>query len=99
MIVTPLPGSIPLDVDAPLDSATPATTNPSSFAGALAGALDDASSALAKADGAERAFANGRGGMQEMVLQRAQADIALSVASAAASRTAQALGTILNMQV
>ena len=40
-----------------------------------------------------------RGGLQEMVLERAQADIALSIASAAASRTAQALTTVLGMQV
>ena len=44
-------------------------------------------------------FAQRRGGLQEMVLERAQADVALSVASAAASRAAQALTTLLGMQV
>jgi hypothetical protein len=34
-----------------------------------------------------------------MVLERAQADVALSLASAAASRTTQTLSTILGMQV
>jgi hypothetical protein len=34
-----------------------------------------------------------------MVLERAQADVVLSIAGAAASRTAQALTTILGMQV
>ena len=38
-------------------------------------------------------------GLQEMVLERAQADVVLSVASAAASRAAQALTTLLGMQV
>jgi hypothetical protein len=34
-----------------------------------------------------------------MVLERAQADVSLAIAGAAASRVAQALGTILGMQV
>jgi hypothetical protein len=34
-----------------------------------------------------------------MVVERARADVALSLATAAASRTAQALTTILGMQV
>jgi hypothetical protein len=34
-----------------------------------------------------------------MVLDRAQADVALSLASAAATRTAQTISTILAMQV
>ncbi len=65
----------------------------------MADAFDGAATALARADGAERAFAAGRGGLQEMVLERAQADIALSLASTAVSHVTQALGTILGMQV
>ena len=87
--------------DAPLigsDSiATPGGAG--SFAGALGKAFSDASASLERADASERAFVAGRGGLQEMVLQRAQADVALSLASAAASRASQALSTILGMQV
>jgi flagellar hook-basal body complex protein FliE len=72
---------------------------PRTFASFLSDAVAGAGSALDRADGAERAFAAGRGGLQEMVLERAQADVALSIASAAASRTAQALSTILGMQI
>jgi flagellar hook-basal body complex protein FliE len=69
------------------------------FAAVLAAALAGANDALGRADAAEQAFAAGRGGLQQMVLERAQADIALSIASAAATRTAQAVSTILAMQV
>ena len=70
-----------------------------SFANAVSTAFDDASASLARADRAEHAFAAGRGGLQEMVLERAQADVALSLASAAASRVTAALSTVLGMQV
>ena len=70
-----------------------------SFGASLLDALDAASGVLGRADAAEHAFAHGRGGLQEMVLERAQADVVLSLASAAASRTAQALTTIIGMQV
>lgn len=69
------------------------------FARAVEGAIVRASDALTRADAAERAFVRGRGGLQEMTLERAQADIALSIASATTSRVAQALQTILGMQV
>ncbi|MDQ2858627.1 MAG: hypothetical protein M3R53_08270 [Candidatus Eremiobacteraeota bacterium] len=86
--------------DAPLDAALPpeSTVN-SSFAGSLAAAFGEAGAGLERAARAERAFANGRGGLQEMILERAQADVTLSIASAAASRAAQSLSTILGMQV
>jgi flagellar hook-basal body complex protein FliE len=92
------------DLDVPLTqaSAPPPGASQSgsgSFGSQLLEALDAASNVLGRADAAERAFAQGRGGLQEMVLERAQADVVLSVASAAASRTAQALTTILGMQV
>ncbi len=92
------------DGPAPADTSTfgipaSAAAPRSSFGAALLEALEAADNVLGRADAAERAFAQGRGGLQEMVLERAQADVVLSVASAAASRTAQALTTILGMQV
>jgi|HubBroStandDraft_2_1064218.scaffolds.fasta_scaffold1134792_1 flagellar hook-basal body complex protein FliE len=73
--------------------------NASAFGSALGEALSSASSALDRAQQAESAFASGRGGIQEMVVERAQADILLSLAATTASRTTQSLATILNMQV
>jgi flagellar hook-basal body complex protein FliE len=92
------------DLDVPLTAAgTPppsaTQTGERPFGAQLLEALDAASNVLGRADAAERAFAQGRGGLQEMVLERAQADVVLSIAGAAASRTAQALTTILGMQV
>jgi flagellar hook-basal body complex protein FliE len=71
----------------------------SDFNGALSRALDAAGNALGRADEAEQKFAAGRGGLQEMVVERAQADVALAIAGAAAARTVAALNTILGMQV
>jgi flagellar hook-basal body complex protein FliE len=71
----------------------------SAFGGALGDALSSASSALMRAQQTESAFVSGRGGIQEMVVERAQADILLSLAATTASRTTQSLATILNMQV
>jgi flagellar hook-basal body complex protein FliE len=61
--------------------------------------VDAAGQALATADGAEAAFARGHGGLQQMVVSRAQADIALAVAASGAQRAAQALNTLLGMQI
>ncbi len=109
MTVTPLPlsavpGVAPAgpgaslgEADAPLVSPEPGAAR--SFGGLLLGALDAADGLLQRADAAERAFAARRGGLQEMVLERARADVMLSLAGAAASRTAQALTTLLGMQV
>jgi flagellar hook-basal body complex protein FliE len=81
-------------------SAAPAGDDgPQGFAAALTAALGGANGALVRADASERAFASGHGGLQQMVLDRAQADVALSLASAAATRTAQTISTILAMQV
>ena len=100
------------DLDVPLTAAgTPppsaTQTGERPFGAQLLEALDAASNVLGRADAAERAAPiddarlaiTGRGGLQEMVLERAQADVVLSIAGAAASRTAQALTTILGMQV
>ena len=96
MTVTPLSG-----LDVPLGVAAPASTSAASldFAGAVSKAFGAASDALGRADRAEHAFVSGRGGLQEMTLERAQADVALSIASATTTHVAQSLQTILGMQV
>jgi hypothetical protein len=68
-------------------------------AGAFGALVDAAGAILAGADRAESAFAAHRGGMQEMVVERARADIALQLAATTAQRTAQALSAVLGMQV
>ncbi len=94
MTVTPLDTP---DADAPL--AAPAAPDAGSFGASLQRAFDGAEGALVRADAAERSFASGRGGLQEMVLERARADVALSIATAAATRATQALSTLLGMQI
>jgi flagellar hook-basal body complex protein FliE len=79
------------DVAAP--SVAPA--RPNAF-GAL---VDAASAALEDADRAEGAFIAHRGGLQEMVVERARADIALQIAAAGAQRVTQGLQTLLGMQM
>lgn len=69
-------------------------------AGDAFGKLVDAAGAiLGGADRAEAAFAAHRGGLQEMVVERARADLALQVAATAAQRAAQSLSTLLGMQI
>jgi flagellar hook-basal body complex protein FliE len=60
---------------------------------------DDFGKALDRAQAAEDAFASGAGDLQTAIYERARADVALSVATAACQRTARGLQTILNMQV
>jgi hypothetical protein len=77
-------------------------SGPSSARGgedAFARLVDAAGAILAGADRAETAFAAHRGGLQEMVVERARADIALQIAATAAQRTAQSLSTLLGMQI
>ncbi len=100
MTVTPLSSLAGSDASGTPDTAQPpVVSGAGSFADALSHAFDAASGALAQADRSERAYASGSGGLQAMVLDRAQADIALTIATTAASRTSQALSTILGMQV
>jgi flagellar hook-basal body complex protein FliE len=73
----------------------PLSGAPSTFGAAL----DAAGASLTRADAAETAFTRGTGGLAEMVIERARADIALSVAATGAQRAAQALNTLLGMQV
>jgi len=77
-----------------------APPSPAGGAGAAFGRLlDAAGSILTSADAAERAFAQHRGGLAEMVVERARADIALQVAAATAQRVAQGVQTLLGMQI
>ena len=62
-------------------------------------ALDDVGAVLNSATHAEDAFANGVGSLQDAVYERTRADVAISVATAAAQRAGQALQSILNMQI
>jgi len=78
-----------------------ASTHPagSSDPAQFARALDAVGALLEGATSAEDAFANGNGSLQAAVYERARADVALSVATATAQRAAQALTSILNMQI
>lgn len=86
-------------VEALIPDVTPTRTAPQSGGGAFGKILDDVGSELGNAERAEDAFAAGAGDLQTAVYERARADVALSVATAAAQRTAQSLQSILNMQV
>lgn len=68
-------------------------------AGSFSRALDAAGEALNRADAAEDRFAAHGGSLQDAVFERAQADVVLSIAAAAAQRSAQALQSVLNMQI
>ncbi|HEV3089372.1 MAG TPA: hypothetical protein VGX96_19360 [Candidatus Elarobacter sp.] len=70
-----------------------------SDASAFAKLVDAAGAILEGADRAETAFASHRGGLQEMVVERARADVALQIAATAAQRTAQSISTVLGMQL
>jgi hypothetical protein len=80
----------------PDSAATVPAGAPSGGFGAL---LDAAGAALGAADAAEAAFVAHRGGMQEMVVERARADIALQIAASGAQRVTQGLQTLLGMQI
>jgi len=80
------------------DTASP-SSNPPSDPSAFEKALDAIGVVLDGATRAENAFARGAGSLQDAVYERARADVALSVATAAAQRSAQALQSILNMQL
>jgi flagellar hook-basal body complex protein FliE len=84
----------PLVPDVPMTTAGDAGD-----ASAFARALDAIGNALTGASDAEDAFAYGKGTLQDAVYQRAQADVALAVATSSAQRVAQAVQSILNMQV
>ena len=83
----------------PDTSALPFAARDDNSAGAFAQALDALRDMLVGANRAEDAFAYGRGTLEAAVYERAQADVALSVATASAQRIAQAVQSVLNMQV
>ena len=85
----------PLVPDVPI----PSTSRERADGGAFRALVDAAGAILGRADAAEAAFAAHRGGLQEMVVERARADIALQIAAGAAQRATQALQTILGMQI
>ena len=65
----------------------------------FARALDAVGCVLSGATRAEDAFAYGRGTLQDAMYERAQANVALAVATATAQRLVQAVQSVLNMQV
>lgn len=83
----------------PLVPDAPPVTAPSGDDALFAQALDAVATALTGATRAEDAFAYGRGTLQDAIYERAQADVALSVATATAQRLTQAVQSVLNMQV
>jgi hypothetical protein len=85
----------PLVPDAPLGEPSVAPLQRHGF-GAL---VDAAGAALDRAEHSERAFAEHRGGLVEMIVERASADVMLQLAATAAQRTTQAVSTLLGMQV
>lgn len=68
-------------------------------AGLFGDLVEAAGNVLDGADRAERDFAAHRGGLQEMVVERARADIAVQLAAAGAQRVTQGLQTLLGMQI
>jgi len=78
---------------------TPVPESDGADGATFARALDAVGEALRGANRAEDNFAYGRGTLQEAVYERAQADMALAVATSTATRIAQAVQSVLNMQV
>jgi flagellar hook-basal body complex protein FliE len=88
-----------MHVEAIVPDAAPARPDRPDDANLFGGMLDAAGARLDAADRAEAAFARGSGGLQEMVVSRAQADVALQIAAAAAQHAVQSINTLLGMQV
>jgi flagellar hook-basal body complex protein FliE len=86
------------DVPSPSQTLAP-RKNDAPQAGEFGKMLNDLGSALGNANTAEDAFANGTGDLQSAIYERARADVALAVATAASQRAAQALQAIFTMQV
>lgn len=80
------------------DIAPRLSTNPATTDG-FTRALDDVGALLNGASAAEDRYAIGTGSLQAAMVERARADVALAVATAAAQRSAQALTAIINMQI
>ena len=97
MTVVPLQPDAPQRLDGPWLPVAPAQR--ADDASAFARAVDGVGDTLRGAQAAEDAFANGSGTLQQAAYERARADVAMAVATAAASRCAQAVQSLLNMQV
>ena len=87
------------DVPSPPARAFARQANDAPQAAGFGKILNDLGSALSSANGAEDAFATGAGDLQSAIYERARADVALAVATAASQRAAQALQAIFTMQV
>jgi flagellar hook-basal body complex protein FliE len=79
--------------------AAPERSKSPGAAGLFADVVGALSATLERADFAESTFAGGNGSLQAAIYERARADVALSVATAAAQRATQAIQSVLNMQV
>ncbi len=77
----------------------PATAARTVGADDFARALDAADALLTGANRAEEGFAYGHGTLQDAVYERAQADVALAIATSTAQRVVQSVQSVLNMQV
>ncbi|MGH7659503.1 MAG: hypothetical protein ACRENA_01120 [Vulcanimicrobiaceae bacterium] len=90
-----------LEPDTPLQEAPSVAPLPDASRNATTfeNLVDVAGAALDRADAAERAFAEHRGGLIEMMVERANADVMLQLATTAAQRTTQAISTLFGMQV
>jgi flagellar hook-basal body complex protein FliE len=105
MTITPLdaaqqtPAVTVIEPDAP-PAANAGSTDAATFGfGSLVDALQAGTQTLQHAEGAENAFIRGTGGLQEMVFERATADVLVSIAAAASSRVTQSLNTLTQMQL
>ena len=72
---------------------------PAAPAAPFAALIAAASDGLERADAAERAFVAHRGGLREMVVERARADIALQIAASGVQRVTQGLQTLFGLQI
>ena len=81
------------------DVSQPVTPVSSAQNNAFGNSIELVASALRQADRAENRYAAGIGSLQGAVLERARADVVLSVATAAVQRTATTLQSILNLQI
>jgi flagellar hook-basal body complex protein FliE len=79
--------------------AAPMAATPTSGDDAFSHIVDALGATLDRAQGAEDAFAAKRGSLQDAMYERARADVALAVATAAAQHAAQAVQSVLNMQI
>lgn len=84
--------------DTPIRDAPPSRASDGA-ADAFARAVNVVGEIFAQAQRAEDEYANGKGNLRDAVYDRVRADVVLSVAVAAAQRSAQAIQSVLSMQV